>query len=239
MEIGEVLRTQRESQGLSLADIEEETKIRARYLQALEEENFDEIPGEAYCIGFLRNYARFLKIDPEPLLGQYRDQVTNKESSPSSVIVEKSEKKPKKEFKPASPPTGSRIPLIGLIIFAVLIFSVAYVFFINEGQAPSSTPPISQEQKADQQETPPPSTTDKLTIKLIGNQLCWVRVTVDGEIQFEGNLDNEETKEFEAEESIQVRLGNAGGVDVIYNGKKVPPLGESGQVVEKEYTKSS
>ena len=104
---------------------------------------------------------------------------------------------------------------------------------------PSPTPPVSQEQKADQQETPPSSTADNLTIKLIGNQLCWVRVTVDGEIQFEGNLDSEETKEFEAEESVQVRLGNAGGVDVIYNGKKEPPLGESGQVVEKEYTKSS
>jgi hypothetical protein len=36
-----------------------------------------------------------------------------------------------------------------------------------------------------------------------------------------------------------VRLGNAGGVDVVYNGKKEPPLGESGQVVEKEYTKSN
>lgn len=240
MEIGEILRTERESKALSLADIEEKTKIRAKYLQALEEENYDEIPGEAYCMGFLRNYARFLEIDPEPLLAQYRAQVKKEETSPSSVIVEKSEKEPKKEFKPASSPTGSRGPLIGLIIFAVLVFSVAYVFFNNEGRDPSPTPPVSQEQKADQQETPPPSSTaDNLTIKLIGNQLCWVRVTVDGEIQFEGNLNSGETKEFEAEDLIRVRLGNAGGVDVVYNGKKEPPLGESGQVVEKEYTKSS
>jgi cytoskeleton protein RodZ len=60
MKIGEILRTERESRGLSLIDVEEETKIRAKYLQALEEENYDEIPGEAYCMGFLRNYARFL-----------------------------------------------------------------------------------------------------------------------------------------------------------------------------------
>lgn len=246
MKIGEILKTERESKGLSLADIEEETKIRAKYLQALEEENYAEIPGKAYCMGFLRNYARFLEIDPNPLLYQYRTQVKNEEPSPSPVIVEKGEKKSKKEFKPVSQSTGKRRPLIGLVVFAVLIFSVAYIYFSNvDGDTPPETPPISQEQEQNQnqeqefnqEEVIPP--TDNITIELIANQLCWTRVAVDGEIQFEGDLNNGETKEFEAEDLIRVRLGNAGGVDVVYNGKKEPPLGESGQVVEKEYTKSS
>ena len=47
MKIGELLRAERENKGLSLFDVEEKTKIRAKYLQALEEENFEEIPGEA------------------------------------------------------------------------------------------------------------------------------------------------------------------------------------------------
>ncbi|MDD4260829.1 MAG: helix-turn-helix domain-containing protein, partial [Syntrophaceticus schinkii] len=83
MKIGEILRTERESRGLSLIDVEEETKIRAKYLQALEEENYDEIPGEAYCMRFLRNYARFLEIDPEPLIYQYRCQAKKADQSPT------------------------------------------------------------------------------------------------------------------------------------------------------------
>jgi cytoskeletal protein RodZ len=244
MKIGEILKTERESRGLSLTDIEEKTKIRAKYLQALEEENYNEIPGEAYCMGFLRNYARFLDIDPNPLLYQYRTQVKNEESSSSPIIVEKDEKRSKKKIKPVSLSTGNRGSLIGLVVFALLIFSVAYIYFSGaDRDTPPEPPPVSQEQQQDQeqefnQEDVAPST-DNINIELIGKQLCWTRVTVDGEIQFEGNLDTGETKVFEAEDSIQVRLGNAGGVDVVYNGKKEPPLGESGQVVEKEYTKSN
>lgn len=52
MNIGDLLRAERENKGLSLFDVEEKTKIRSKYLQALEEENFEEIPGEAYRIGF-------------------------------------------------------------------------------------------------------------------------------------------------------------------------------------------
>lgn len=88
MKIGEILRTERESRGLSLIDVEEETKIRAKYLQALEEENYDEIPGEAYCMGFLRNYARFLEIDPDPLIYQYRCQAKKVDQSPPPIVSE-------------------------------------------------------------------------------------------------------------------------------------------------------
>lgn len=241
MKIGEILRTERESKGLSLADIEEKTKIRAKYLQALEEENYDEIPGEAYCMGFLRNYARFLEIDPDPLLYQYRSQAKKADQSPSPLAVEQNEKKLKEKLAPVRLSTGRKTAFIGLSVFVILIFSIAFAFFSNrERNAPPTKPPVSQEQNIDRQKTtPPPAIEEKITMQLVGNQKCWVRVTVDGKVEFEGNLNSGETKKFEAEDSLRVRLGNAGGVDVIYNGKKEPPLGAPGQVAEKEYTKSS
>ncbi|HBY96950.1 MAG TPA: hypothetical protein DEP84_23885 [Chloroflexi bacterium] len=68
--IGEQLREAREARELTLQDIERATRIRAKYLRALEEENFEVLPGTVYVRGFLKTYARELGLDPEPLLAQ-------------------------------------------------------------------------------------------------------------------------------------------------------------------------
>jgi cytoskeletal protein RodZ len=72
MEIGDLLRREREKKGLSLSDVENDTKIRVRYIQALETEQFEIIPGEVYRLGFLKNYARLLDLDPETIIASYK-----------------------------------------------------------------------------------------------------------------------------------------------------------------------
>lgn len=68
MEVGRTLREAREARGLSLREVQMELKIRQRYLEALETENLDLLPGRVYARGFLRSYARFLGLDAEPLV---------------------------------------------------------------------------------------------------------------------------------------------------------------------------
>ncbi len=70
--LGEVLRAARESKGIDLARVERETKIRTRYLSALEHGEYGELPGAVYTKGFLRNYGQFLGLDPEYLIDLYR-----------------------------------------------------------------------------------------------------------------------------------------------------------------------
>jgi cytoskeleton protein RodZ len=72
--IGAALQQERERQGLSLEDLEERTKIRTRYLRALENEDWDIIPGPTYVRGFLRTYAEALGLDPEELVDDYREE---------------------------------------------------------------------------------------------------------------------------------------------------------------------
>jgi transcriptional regulator with XRE-family HTH domain len=62
-EIGSSLREARERRGLELNEIERATRIRSRYLRALEEEQFGQLPGRAYAKGFLRTYADYLGLD--------------------------------------------------------------------------------------------------------------------------------------------------------------------------------
>ncbi len=70
--LGEVLRAAREAKGVDLVRVERETKIRERYLSALESGDYRDLPGAVYTRGFLRNYGAYLGLDPEYLIDLYR-----------------------------------------------------------------------------------------------------------------------------------------------------------------------
>lgn len=88
--VGDILKIEREKQGLSVKDVENGTNIRSLYISAIEESNYDVLPGEVYLKGFLRSYANFLNIDSDYVLQTYKDQ--KKES-----IIEVEEIQEKKE----------------------------------------------------------------------------------------------------------------------------------------------
>jgi hypothetical protein len=71
VEIGSALRTVRERRGLELGEVERETRIRERYLAALEEERFELLPARAYAKGFLRVYADFLGLDGRLIVEEF------------------------------------------------------------------------------------------------------------------------------------------------------------------------
>jgi len=67
-DIGNSLREARIRRGLTIKDVEDITKIRSKYLEALEENDYEVLPGPTYVKAFLRTYASFLKLDPDELL---------------------------------------------------------------------------------------------------------------------------------------------------------------------------
>lgn len=87
-ELGQLLRQTRESKGLTLADVERVTRIRLSYLEALEAEDFDSLPGSVYVRGFLRNYANFLGLKAEEVLALYAklQKVTASREPPESKL---------------------------------------------------------------------------------------------------------------------------------------------------------
>lgn len=79
--IGEQLRKAREAKGLSISDIEKATKIQSRYLEAIENNDFDKLPGDFYVRAFIRQYAQIVGLDGKELLSQYQGEVANEEVS--------------------------------------------------------------------------------------------------------------------------------------------------------------
>ena len=82
--LGEVLRAAREAKGVDLQRVERDTKIRERYLSALERGEYRELPGSVYTKGFLRNYGAYLGLDPEYLIDLYRLETTVVPERPSA-----------------------------------------------------------------------------------------------------------------------------------------------------------
>ena len=73
--IGDVLKRTRARRKIDIQTVEDQTKIRTKYLRALENEEWDVLPGPAYAKGFLRTYAQFLGLDGDALVDEYRRTV--------------------------------------------------------------------------------------------------------------------------------------------------------------------
>jgi cytoskeletal protein RodZ len=73
--VGETLQLARERKGVDLYRAERDTKIRLRYLSALEDSAYEDLPAPVYTKGFLRNYAIYLGLDPDDLLERWRDEM--------------------------------------------------------------------------------------------------------------------------------------------------------------------
>ena len=81
-EIGNSLREARLRQGFELPRAEADTKIRAKYLRALEEEHFEVLPGETYVKGFLRTYSEYLGLDGQLYVDEYNSRFAREEEFP-------------------------------------------------------------------------------------------------------------------------------------------------------------
>src|SRR6266516_6640116 len=81
-EIGNSLREARLRQGLDFPELEQGTKIRGKYLRALEDEQFDVLPAQTYVKGFLRNYAEYLGLDGQLYVDEFNSRNVVGEENP-------------------------------------------------------------------------------------------------------------------------------------------------------------
>jgi len=136
---GGALHIAREKQGLSLNDVASKLKISNKQIEAIESDNFAALPEATIVRGFIRNYAKLLKLDAEPLLDAYNVLVPSKQPlaftiKPSSNMKVGSYKKPK---------TGRYIVIAILLVLAL----AAWLFYQHYIEKPSPTAPIASVDK--------------------------------------------------------------------------------------------
>ena len=235
--IGEALRSAREAQGKSVEDAAAATRIRPSYLEALEQEHFEQLGGNVYAKGFLRSYARFLGVDPDPLLDAYRAQ-----ERPDAPLF---------EHAPTAIRGGRASGRRGQTWLAVAIVCVSIILVVSLWSllrpAPDPTnaqPPFAPEPAttvASSAGTSAPPTTAKpaprgVTVTLRYRAASWTRVTADGKVSFEGTPGPNERRTFRAKRSIDLILGAPAGVSLTVNGKDLGVADRSGAIWRHSFT---
>lgn len=254
--LGKWLREAREERGISLQDVEEVTRIRARYLEALEIGDFEALPGgEAQVRGFLRRYASFLKLSPEEAVARYNRQVHGESPEPQAPTAPPPTPTTSTQAMDVAPPRRNWLWAVGIIALVALVgFGVWRFVIVPRGATPEPTAPSptaalqvratttsplatpAPTTQAEAEPTPeatptfPVAASEGVTLTLEPLEHVWVRVNVDGEVAFEGLLDPDTPQSWTAEDMVVVETGNGAGVIAVVNGQPQGPIGGRAEV---------
>ena len=226
-EIGSTLREARVRRSLTLQQIEEDTKISVKYVQAMENEDFDIMPGPTYVKGFLRTYSEYLGLDPEVIIGEYR----SREGRTSVRVHEEPFGGVSTLGRPRS--HRGRNTIVFIAVICLLVLTVIWILGRNGGdQTPASTTPgalglISPSPTPSQTPTPTPSATAasvRDVVKIAAkNGDCWIQVRRDGPngvTLYSGTVKQGERRKFKGAH-LWMSLGNPVAVQLIAGGKTV------------------
>lgn len=243
IEIGGILRQLREQQSLTLAVMAERTLIRPALLAALEAADLEQLPEPIYIRGLIKRYGDQLDGDGELLASQFLTHPSQGRDRPAW------QKSAAAQLRP--------LHLYGLYVL-LLLLSISGLSYWFKRNSPQTTTLPNLEQTLDEQVEPSarpiedeaiagdntagegtaalsPSDAQPIQVRTILRSQSWIRVTVDGETEFEGVLQQGETKLWVASEVLTLRVGNAGGVWVAYNNQQAEAMGEPGSVAEITY----
>lgn len=247
--IGTILKEKRESKGLTLMDIERGTSIRSRYLEAVENDEYDKTPGGVFLKGIIRNYGDFLGLDGMELLKQYKATTAGQanEKAISNAIREVDNVRMNIQLKdkrdigsgtgkfemPKMPKLPVKQCLAGLVVVAVL--GAGYVAIPKAIDYVKNLPSETKQEEstaAKTEENTAKAPLDKVVVEMEASGACWTEVTADGKEIFAGMLQAKDKKTFEAKDKLIVKYGNIGVVRIKVNGEAVDLKGEHGVAVK-------
>ncbi|MFL5943778.1 MAG: helix-turn-helix domain-containing protein [Gaiellaceae bacterium] len=230
-EIGGSLREARLKRGLSSADVQKAIRIRDRYLQALEEERWELLPGDAYVKGFLRTYADYLGLDGSLYVDEYNSRYARHDEP--TLVPQRFERRRR------SNGGGLLRPLVVVAVVVAVVAAVAVWQLSGSSGGKQSAPPTT---------TPPPTTTAHSTttakkhhkkhtvapaansravlVASRGSSWLWVRSgSSSGPTVYEGTLLQGKTLRVSlAKGPVWIRIGDPPHLDVRLGGKLVHGL---------------
>jgi transcriptional regulator with XRE-family HTH domain len=228
-EIGTTLREARVRRNLTLQQVEEDIKIRVKYVQAMENEDWDVMPGVTYVKGFLRTYATYLGLDPEVIIGEFRSRAVG----PSAEHHE-----PFGGSSVIGKPHGHRGRNTIVIVAVVCLIALAAIYALgmmngdggddepttNPGALGIGSPSPSPSKSA----TPKPDSTgvpawqqNLVKIEAVDGD-CWMEIRRNnstGVVLFSGTVREGDKKKFKGKD-IWMSLGAPGNVQLEVEGKK-------------------
>jgi cytoskeleton protein RodZ len=239
-EIGNSLREARLRQGLEFPRVEAETKIRGKYLRALEEEQFELLPGETYVKGFLRTYAEYLGLDGQLYVDEYNSRFTTEEEP---VVSQAASRRPPRRRIESN---FVVVALAGIVAVTVLV-AVALTGLGGQGDedvepnltsAEPTTTQKAEKPAAGQPKAQRPAARRTRLVLTASRGPCWMSVwaasasgkRVGTRPLYEGTLEEGQTQRF-VKRALWIELGNPANLNARLNGRRVRSFPEAQSVV--------
>ena len=243
MSLGSSITQARKSAGLSIEDLSASTNIRTALLKEIESNNFANCGGETYARGHIRNIAMKLGVDPLIFIAAFEDEQMHTDRSMKDLLVENSVMRQPEEARKVSWKVLATISVSSLFIvgLAQIIISNTATVEIPEPiasiTATESATPSPEATEATPTEQATVSTGEGVELVISATRAkSWLFVSdATGRTLFSGQMSRGSSKTFRTDVSLNVKIGNAGGVDLTVNGKKVDSIGVDGEVVSVSY----
>jgi cytoskeleton protein RodZ len=218
--VGETLRDGRLQQRLSIAECAKRTHISARYLEALEEQRWTDLPSESHRAGFLSLYAKFLGVYSDDLLNTYRQAIHPPPvEKPAEGLKPMPKPRAARESAGTSPMTPSRLTLI-IVLGLVALWGVYHVF---RHFYPSQNMDLSwlRFKSSAPRLVAPKASNSVQKIKATAAGDTWMRVSGESQLIFEGILPAGSTKEWSGPGPFRIKVGNISAVVVTWNDQPI------------------
>ena len=243
MSLGSSITQARKSAGLTIEDLSASTNIRTALLKEIESNNFANCGGETYARGHIRNIAMKLGVDPLIYIAAFEDEQMHTDRSMKELLVENSVMRQPEEARKVSWKVLATISVSSLFIAGlaqIIISNTASVEIpepIASITATESATPSPEATEATPTEQATVSTGEGVELVISATRAkSWLFVSdATGRTLFSGQMSRGSSKTFRTDVSLNVKIGNAGGVDLTVNGKKVDSIGVDGEVVSVSY----
>ena len=240
MSLGSMISQARVDARLSIEDLSASTNIRTSLIREMEANNFSHCGGETYARGHIRNIAQRLGVDPQLFLSAFEAEHMQADRSMQDMLVETNAMKQPEESRKVSWKTLSSISVVSLLIVGLIQIIVS-----NTSSSEIPKPVSSVTPTATASATPEASPSGEATLSTgtgvevvisASRAKSWLFVSdASGRTLFSGQISKGTTKTFTTDVSLNFKIGNAGGVDLVVNGKKVDSVGSDGEVVSLSY----
>lgn len=226
-EIGSSLRDARVRNGLELPALEAETKIRAKYLRALEEERFDLLPGDTYVKGFLRIYAERLGLDGQLYVDEYNSRFSLSEEP---VVANRPRYRARQGRFEAN---AVVVALAGIVVVTVLVIA-AWRLGGNDGGGETAVTTAAESSPAATTAAPPAEAAPPVQLILTAqkgtSRVVVRRGSARSEVLWEGTLSKGDDQPVEGTK-LWLFVERSQNIALTLNGEAMPPIGRGSHAV--------
>ncbi len=231
--VGTVLKAEREQQGRTIDQIAEELCLMPSYLRAIEADDLQNLPAVFFYKSFVRQYAALLGVKMERLHADI--EILTAMAEPEVPVVEKPIRVPDPIAEAANRLDLSNrswaIPLAALLV--AVVGGGGFYAWWRQPAAPAPAPvnaSLPSEPVVNVTTTTGADGVRRLELNLSASEATWLSISSGGKQIFSGVLEPDQTKTVSGLEMARMTVGNAGGLNVQWNGKEIGPIGGKGQV---------